>query len=648
MKISLRIKALLPVAIALSMLRVISSCVDDDKVQPAAVQFTSGLQNIAEGSEATITVTFSKPPLQDGSVRITVGGTAVHDKHFTTEPLLAAGLIDIPVAKGSESVSFKVFSIPNTVFEGDKNIIFELLKVNLSDGLQPGLVTVHALTILDDEGPSKANFEVNAGTLAEANADGIEIHIPLSAPAQGTGAVTVSFASAKAVYNTHFITQQEGTVSGNSISLPVIEGATGLKFNVLPVDNDLFTDNQTISFTISSVSGVVEKGNTLNYVLTLLDDELPSVANFAVASGTVDENNADGIVVNLPFSSPVKGEGKVIVRFTPGSAVYGTHFTTSPPVQGNNQMIFNPAHNAEGISFTVFPVDNSIFAGDLLVPFTLWQADGVLRKGNNLTYDLTIVEDEESPPFVNFLVNESVVDEDNAAGINVELSINPPPKANGAIAVTYTGSSDYGYATVEYGQDFLFDREPLGNLIILQVAENQTSVTFKVFPNYLQACENRFLQFSISGVNGGLARGTAMNHRLLIKDADASEVKFAESEGTIGENSATGKVVQLDFSKPVSSESELFLYPSDNGAGYTGRYTTNPLMEWYYDWSWYYYYRLPLKVQQNAAGTQFIVKPVNNSAKSGNYTVAFEIRGHNGCVQGAPGAKYILTIVDDD
>jgi hypothetical protein len=130
------------------------------------------------------------------------------------------------------------------------------------------------------------------------------------------------------------------------------------------------------------------------------DVQPPSSLNFASSSGTVNENDAGGIVVQIPSSAQTPGSGTITIKIKPDSAVYGTNFTTVPAA-ANNLITINVSKGESAESFTVLPMNNNLFTGNFHIVFAIDTVSGSVKKGTDLNYTLTIVDDEK-PSVANF------------------------------------------------------------------------------------------------------------------------------------------------------------------------------------------------------------------------------------------------------
>ncbi|MCU0397366.1 MAG: hypothetical protein MUC73_04595, partial [Cyclobacteriaceae bacterium] len=409
-------------------------------------------------------------------------------------------------------------------------------------------------------------------------------------------------------------------------------GSIETGFKIIPINNEVFNGELGLSFEFSSTTGAIKEGPKGFFNLHIIDDELPSLANFQFTNGTLNEGDTDGLTVEIPLSSPVKGEGKIMIKLLNGQNGYGSLFTTEP-VMESGFIKLNLEYNSTSAGFKIYPVDDNLYFEEK-ISFVILQTEGVIQKGSNLNYELSLVDNDAA---VNFARSDGFVDEDNSNGFEVELQLTQPSPVSGNIVIAYI-------TNWIYNQNFTFEPAPFGNTIVLPVQVGQTSVSFKVIPKHDVSCVEKFITFRITAVVSGLALGSKTDFFLSIRNTDGALINFTEEEGSVTENSSIGKVIEISLSEPAPDFANLIVIPSDDG--FSQRYKTNPEMGYDLD---YDYYGINLEITKDQSKVQFNVYPLNNQLKDGNYSVSFYLSGYTGqCIRIADNAIYKLTIVDDD
>lgn len=118
----------------------------------------------------------------------------------------------------------------------------------------------------------------------------------------------------------------------------------------------------------------------------------PVKANFENPGGALYENDADGATVNILFSAPVKESGTVIIQLEgqPGAAP----FTTEPAIDASGRLELEVAVGATSAGFALLPVNDAVGNGNQTAVFSIIGAEGGIVKGNKLSYELSVMDDE--------------------------------------------------------------------------------------------------------------------------------------------------------------------------------------------------------------------------------------------------------------
>lgn len=126
----------------------------------------------------------------------------------------------------------------------------------------------------DDEptpDPTTIQFSAATATVDENSADAVTLTVSLSEASNIAGSFTIAIASADATYGDDYTTTPDGT--SGSINVTVAEGDQNVTLSVSVTDNEDFTGDKTVTFTLTSVEGVVLDGNAA-LTLTIADNEL--------------------------------------------------------------------------------------------------------------------------------------------------------------------------------------------------------------------------------------------------------------------------------------------------------------------------------------------------------------------------------------
>jgi hypothetical protein len=279
--------ALIPVCV------IVTSCDDEETVKPVEIQFSAGAMNVAEsGEQQSIVLPLAKAAGADGTVEIEItGSNAVYGENFITSPAGSSGTITLEVAKGQTSAQFTITPVDDELLNETRTVTFKL--VNPSNSLVIGTQSELVATLTDNEGPTQMNFWTDASEISESAAEPSSLTLELSAPAPGTGTTTVNIES-NGVYGTDFTTTP--AAAGGVITLETAVGDEEETITFTPLNDEDVNANITVTFTVSTVSGVVEKGTALTHTVTIIDDEIPptTISNLRAMHAGSDVTIATG------------------------------------------------------------------------------------------------------------------------------------------------------------------------------------------------------------------------------------------------------------------------------------------------------------------------------------------------------------------
>lgn len=385
-----RFISLVLVFFSITLLLFINSCKDDPE-PPVEISFSADVQSVVEGNQLDVFIPLERAATTSGKVVVQLSGSATYNEDYNTNPSGGTGSFELTIAAGATSVQFSVATINDNVYKGDRTIVITLS--DPSEGFALGSKKSLTLTLADDESQATANFQTSVASVVENSVAGITIQIPFSMATKGPGSLTISWASNNAAYNTHFTTLPAAV--SNTISISVPGDATGTSLTLIPKDDSYFHDNYVVVFEITATTGSVKAGTNKKLTVTIQEDENPSYASFTITDGSIAETNGTGIIAPIALSIPASEVGTINVSFTSSNATYGTHFTTVPEAAGNNILI-NIAKNATGAELKIIPIDNAVDNPDRVIFFTISGGGGVVRPAGNITYALTITDNEPS------------------------------------------------------------------------------------------------------------------------------------------------------------------------------------------------------------------------------------------------------------
>lgn len=278
-------------------LLILAACGEDEpKADPVTVQFPSnGSITLGEEDDATtINISLSSAATKDGTITITASGNAAGALGFDTE---------ITVTKGNTVAILHINPADNNEIDGGKVVTLTISDV--TSGFEIGEQDTYIVNITDDEGPTEANFETGSGEVAENASGGIEVTILLSSPADVAGTVVVAVDPSTATITT------VPAISDGTITIPVAVDAEEVSFVVTPVNGTDDNADYDVKFTITGATGGVEVGTSVEYVLTVDDDDdivITSIADVRAMYASSDvsittDTYIQGVVTSVSGSS---------------------------------------------------------------------------------------------------------------------------------------------------------------------------------------------------------------------------------------------------------------------------------------------------------------------------------------------------------
>ena len=396
---------------------------DNDAVY--TVDLTTAAQTVSEGAgQATVTATLNLIQGQEVRVPFTVTGTAVgggvdHD--------LADGEIVIPAG---QKTGLQTFQITDDNLDEDNETV--VLTMGSPSGAGPGPVTVHTVTIDDNDPLPTANWSSSFQSVSEAVGQ-VTVQVLLNTAAGREVRVPYTTIGGTATGN-----GTDHDLTADSLVIPAGQVSASLNFNVM--DDELDEANETVALTMGSLVNA-QPGSTITQTVTIIDDDdSPSLSDigdqtinedastgamgFTVSDG--DTDNA-GLVVSAVSSNLVLAP---VSRITFGGAGSGRTITVAPAANQHGQA-----------TITVFVSDGFNQASDSFV-LTVNPVNDPPQ-----AVDDVAETDADSPVTVDVLANDTDVDQDD---LSVTSHTHP---ANGDLVYHGDGTFTYTPTTIQQGQD---------------------------------------------------------------------------------------------------------------------------------------------------------------------------------------------------
>ena len=253
----------------------------------------------------------------------------------------------------------------------------------------------------EDDEPDVVMIDFSSATLeVPENNDGVvSVNLRLSGTNATAGEITIGIINAEGtIYGTHYTTNPDGSSGTMTIAVPA--QATSLSFGFTPLDNINDETNREVTFTITAASEGFTIGTGKSLQLTILDDELfqPVSIAFAATTGQLLEFATEPFELAFALGATVEGPGTFTVLIDEQSGATSNDYTSDPAVSGG-EITGNVNTGDETAVIIINAIDNQVDTPDKKLVFTLTNATGgLILAQEGLTFDLTIVDDDESGP----------------------------------------------------------------------------------------------------------------------------------------------------------------------------------------------------------------------------------------------------------
>jgi hypothetical protein len=169
---------------------------------------------------------------------------------------------------------------------------------------------------------------------------------------------------------------QPAAIDGK-LTLPVTPQQQTVTFRLTPVNNTVINEggNETIVFSMASVSEGLVIGQHASLEVTIMDDETPALANFVIATASVRENKNDGIPVVISLTHAAPGAATITLSLESTDVTYGEDYITAPEAI-NGTVTLTVATGADQVSFQILPINDSFFNGNRNIHVSLESAEG--------------------------------------------------------------------------------------------------------------------------------------------------------------------------------------------------------------------------------------------------------------------------------
>ena len=327
------------------------------------------------GSPLNVTIVLSEPAASTVNLTYSSAGSATKGSDYQT----LSGVAQITA--GSFSTQILVTPINDSTQETPETVVLTLTGAT---GASLGTNLTHTVTIKDDDIP----FVEFTSSAASKTEKGGTVNAALNLSKINTLPVDAYY-------------RVNGTASGGTDYTPlsgVVHFNAGQQTATIPIallNDSLEEPDETVVLELYGAIGG-NLGNVLTYSLTIMDDELPTVA-FVKSTTQLVEAQTD-LALDVELTRPIAKPVTVTYAYS-GTATLGSDYT------GGNGTLTIPAGQYRG-TIPVSVKDDTEYEGDETVVVTLTGATSATLKGQ-IEHTVTIVDNEV--PAVEFTASEGTI-----------------------------------------------------------------------------------------------------------------------------------------------------------------------------------------------------------------------------------------------
>ena len=315
------------------------------------VDFAAGSSATPENTASvSIVVSLSAATINDVTVPVAVTGTATVGADYV------APAASITILAGQTSGTVDITLIDDLVSEGAETIV---LTLGAPTGGNLGVLTVHTVTLIDDEGTPTVNFALGASSALES-AGTAAIQVTLVPSSTATITATLQLVGAQTTADA-----SDFTIANFDVTFA--PGDTSQTLTVTLLDDAIFEGDEFVALNIGAAPGAAI-GTVDQTVLTISEDDPEPTAEFAgITFGLLEIDPSLDLTVNL---SAVSSFDATIVVATGGTAD-GADFTITPAT-----LVILAGSTSGTISVT--PIDDGIVEPTETIVVTLVAGSGVV------------------------------------------------------------------------------------------------------------------------------------------------------------------------------------------------------------------------------------------------------------------------------
>ena len=312
------------------------------------VGFSTASVTTKEDSAATVPVSinFTESYAENKTITVSVtnGLGMIYGSDYITIPALDSGRLVLPVAAGTQTLSFQVKVLNDSIDELNESVLFTIMAQSGMQLSQDQLT----VTIADDDVPSISfttqSFSVEEGTNAQT------VTVSLSQPPAADQSVTISLTNTSTtIYGSDYTTSPDGASGQLSLTIPAGSSSASFSFSALADDVKEKKLIETVTFNLTGVSDGLTIGSSTHLTATIIDVK-KSKAKF-----TVSPNPTRGVVrlTEVDIDNDFDGVIYVVLYKMNGDILFSGSGT--------------PTHMSDAISHALAREHNGIYMLNLVV-----------------------------------------------------------------------------------------------------------------------------------------------------------------------------------------------------------------------------------------------------------------------------------------
>lgn len=264
--------------------------IEDDDPLVALVEFETLNIEIEENAvnSTIIQIPFDQASTEGGTISVSSSGTAVLGTDYTVESQSTENFT-LTIPAGATSASFTLNPIDNAVFEADKTLTFSIDEV--TGGLALGVQNQTTITLVNDDLPPNPVIDLSAANPLNVSEDSGTVNIDFVLSSTTSLDATIEITTSGTTDNADF--NLNGSTD-NPFLYTIPAGSSTATIDLNIIDDAIIETDETITLTITSVTGGLDPGLNLQQQTITITDNDTAAFNYVETFETVADLDAAG------------------------------------------------------------------------------------------------------------------------------------------------------------------------------------------------------------------------------------------------------------------------------------------------------------------------------------------------------------------